>query len=416
MKRTKALMLVLLAPALLFAQDKPNTLTEKEVQVGWISLFDGETAFGWKLEGEAKVEMGLLRLGGDKPASAQTTTHFADGETMFECRWKGKEKPTISLRGKTVPPLSLAVWSAGKWSTLTFKAEKLMNFLTVQGNGVVSSSHFGGRSFSGTLGSLGFAVPAGTTLEVRSVKYRPLAMQSLFNGKDLTGWKVFEGKGKKSKFTVTKDALLNVKDGPGDIQSEQLYDDFVLQVEGRTNGKHLNSGIFFRAIPAKYQQGYEAQIRHQFTEKPTQKYMIEEYDPKTHKLTGKKEVMSTAVDYGTGSIYRRVPARKGVAKDNEWFVMTLIARERHMATWVNGIQVADWTDNRPDNENGRNGYRATAGAISIQGHDPTTDLDFRQIRIATLPRVKNLQWLSDEEFGASYCRGEPLPAAARSGA
>ena len=35
---------------------------------------------------------------------------------------------------------------------------------------------------------------------------------------------------------------------------------------------------------------------------------------------------------------------------------------------------------------------------------------------ATLPRVKDLQWLSDEHFAASYCRGEPLPGAARRGA
>ena len=35
---------------------------------------------------------------------------------------------------------------------------------------------------------------------------------------------------------------------------------------------------------------------------------------------------------------------------------------------------------------------------------------------AMLPRVKDLQWLSDEQFAASYCRGEPLPAAARRGA
>jgi hypothetical protein len=43
-------------------------------------------------------------------------------------------------------------------------------------------------------------------------------------------------------------------------------------------------------------------------------------------------------------------------------------------------------DNRPARENAREGYRAEAGAISIQGHDPTTDLSFRKIRIAELPR------------------------------
>jgi hypothetical protein len=69
---------------------------------------------------------------------------------------------------------------------------------------------------------------------------------SLFNGKDLTGWKVFTANPKqnKSKWTVTKEGWLNVKNGPGDLQSEKTYDDFVLQLECISNGKHLNSGLF----------------------------------------------------------------------------------------------------------------------------------------------------------------------------
>jgi hypothetical protein len=66
--------------------------------------------------------------------------------------------------------------------------------------------------------------------------------------------------------------------------------------------------------------------------------------------------------------------------------MIVVARGRHMATFVNGVQVVDWTDNRPANVNARNGYREKAGAISIQGHDPTTDLSFRNLRIAPLTK------------------------------
>ena len=95
-----------------------------------------------------------------------------------------------------------------------------------------------------------------------------------------------------------------------------------------------------------------------------------------------------AVDYGTGGIYRRMPAHKEVTKDNEWFTMTIIAHGRHMAVWVNGMQVTDWTDNRPLKDNARNGCRLEKGPISLQGHDATTDLSFRNIRIAELPPVK----------------------------
>jgi hypothetical protein len=187
---------------------------------------------------------------------------------------------------------------------------------------------------------------------------------------------------------VTKEGWLNVKDGPGDLQTQGRYDDFVLRLECISNGKHLNSGVFFRCIPGQYQNGYEAQIQNDFGVTPPREYKVQEYDPKTHKLTGTRTVKSSARDYGTGAIYRRVPARLGVAKDKEWFTLTVVARGRHFATWVNGIQMVDWTDNRPAADNPRKGYRDAGGAISIQGHDPTTDLSFRNIRIEEMPRAR----------------------------
>jgi hypothetical protein len=68
--------------------------------------------------------------------------------------------------------------------------------------------------------------------------------------------------------------------------------------------------------------------------------------------------------------------------------MTVVADGRHIATWVNGVQTVDWTDNRPPKDNARNGCRLEKGAISLQGHDPTTDIDFRNLRIAELPKAK----------------------------
>jgi hypothetical protein len=207
-------------------------------------------------------------------------------------------------------------------------------------------------------------------------------LQPLFNGKDLDGWGTFPGK--KSQFTVG-DGAIHLKNGPGDLQSEGKYANFVLQLECKSNGKHLNSGVFFRCKPNEYQNGYEAQIHNNFTADPAKEYTVEEFDPKTHELVEKKKVKSAATDFGTGAIYRRVPARSGVAKDGEWFTMTIVAHGNHFATWVNGIQQVDWYDNRPASDNPRMGFRSEAGHISIQGHDPTTDLSFRNIRIAELP-------------------------------
>jgi hypothetical protein len=383
MRSLLALSLALCLPLLLLADDrkkddkkkpepKPNTLTEKEVRDGWLLLFDGESTFGWKIEGEAKVDRGVLILGGEKATKAEVSTAFINCDVALEATWERKTTPKApwtqsgSMKGSASGGLQL-------------------------GENPLAS---GGNSYLKIFTPVKVDVPANTRVLLRSVKLKfnrtnPAALAvSLFNGKDTSGWKEFKGKGKKSKFSVTKEGWLNVKDGPGDLQTEKLFGDFVLQLECISNGKHLNSGIFFRCIPGEYQNGYEAQIQNDFTVKPPRKYTVEEYDPQTHKLAGKKTVESAAKDYGTGAIYRRMPARKGVAKDGEWFAMTVVARGRHIATWVNGIQQVDWTDNRPEDKNPRKGYRAEAGAISIQGHDPTTDLSFRNIRIVELPRPK----------------------------
>src|SRR5205823_5361321 len=73
-------------------------------------------------------------------------------------------------------------------------------------------------------------VPAGSELRLRRVSYKPLGAKPLFNGKDLTGWKVFDGDPKRmsTKFEVTRDGELSARNGPGDLQTVAQYDNFVL--------------------------------------------------------------------------------------------------------------------------------------------------------------------------------------------
>jgi hypothetical protein len=321
-----------------------------------------------------------------KPGLLVTTTAFTDFELSLEYRTKPDSR-VVLLFGcdrdgkKPESVMEVLPHGAGGWNQARF---------TVHGHRLTSKeiSGFGFRNTTrsatpeGPRPAAGHLALSGNGVIFRDIKLKPLGEKSIFNGKDLTGWKEFPGR--KSKFSVTKEGWLNIKNGPGDLQTEGQWADFVLQLDCISNGKHLNSGVFFRCLPGQYQQGYEAQIRNQFTKEPTQEYTVEEYDPETHKLLGKKKIKLRAFDYGTGAIYRRMPARKEVAKDGEWFTLTVVANGRHLATWVNGQQVADWTDNRPLNKNARNGCRLEKGPISLQGHDPTTDLSFRNFRIADL--------------------------------
>ena len=359
MKRLALLALFAIATLPGFAADaaKPNALTPKEIADGWLLLFDGATTFGWEIDGEARVEQGQLLLGGAKATTARFTTQFPIYQLHIEfLAWQGKERSTIQL---------------GEARTLyTLSNLKDLGHFT---GGL-------GRRDKATTPVI-ITVPAGSQVAVQNVKLQPSALTPLFNGKDLAGWK--EHAGKKSKFAVV-DGVINVKDGPGDLQTDGQWADFLLQLDCISNGKQLNSGIFFRCRPGEYQNGYEAQVHNGWHPEATKEYAVDTYDPETGKVVKTDKVKSAAMDFGTGAIYRRVPARKELSKDGEWFTMTVVAQGRHLATWVNGVQTVDWTDTRPVKDNARNGAKLDKGNISIQGHDPTTDLSFRNFRIVEL--------------------------------
>jgi hypothetical protein len=318
-----------------FAAD--DGLTLEEIREGWIRLFDGESTFGWVVGAENPEEAlsvadGVLTIVG--PATVRTTTEFGDATLRVEAEGEGIAGAIVGFgRDETANPYG-RINKTGKLELSKQGGERSPVVIVVEGGG---------------------------KLRVHRVDLLPRGMEPIFNGKDLSGWNVLEGG--ESVYSVTDEGYLNVKNGRGDIQTEGQYDDFTLQLDVFSNGEHLNSGIFLRAIPGQFWSGYESQIRNEY-----------EGDDRTR-----------PVDYGTGAIYRRQAARKVVADDFEWFTKTIVAHGNHFAVWVDGYQVTDWTDDRPAADNGRNGYKAAPGVISIQGHDPTTDLSFRNLRIAELP-------------------------------
>jgi len=341
------------------AEDKkPAPLSEKQIAEGWISLFDGETTFGWVVSGDVTVKNGAIQIAAGKPAK------------LMPKLWLGSPfEILIEFQG----PLDLhyGTTEASFYANNEVGAKIFKSYIhTPQLPGSLNKTT---SSAGGTMNHLveprkelakNLAVIETTgkaAVAIRTLRIRPLQLPPLFNGKDLSGWKLFKGDPKRelSTFDVTKDGELHVANGPGDLQTEKTFADFVLQFECKTNGKGLNSGIFFRCIANEYQNGYEAQIQNLYL----------------------NEDRTKPVDSGTGAIYRRIPARKVVSNDNEWFTLTVVANKDHFSTWVNGYQTVDWTDDRKPDDNPRKGLRTGAGHLSIQGHDKTTDILFRNIRV-----------------------------------
>jgi hypothetical protein len=329
----------------------------------WLKLYDGESLFGWKTTGNVKATPKgmLIPQGGEaevllpvlcelefvvQPSQGRMRCVFEPLDTVNEETFgmgiEGSEKPTtvrVSFKpgAKGVTVISKigrhAETESPEWMLKNNRF--LLTFRASDKDAVISQ-----------------------------VRFRPLETKPLFNGKNLDGWKLFDSDAAKakSKFDVTQDGELRVDNGPGDLQTTGKYADFCLQFECKTLGPALNSGIFFRCLPGQYQAGYEAQIQNAFKDNDRTK----------------------PADFGTGAIYRRVPTRKVVSNDNEWFTMTVLAMGPRLRTWVNGYPTVDWTDDRKADENARKGLKLDAGHLSIQGHDPTTNILFRNLRIQEL--------------------------------
>ena len=224
--------------------------------------------------------------------------------------------------------------------------------------------------------NIGIRMPVDAKLSLRDIKLKPLGAKPIFNGKDLTGWKPVEPDKHQSKFSVTEAGELSIKNGNGDIQTDETqgqWDDFVLQLDVKSNGEHLNSGVFFRAVPGEFWQGYECQIRNEWNGYSN--------DPKRN---AQPEDRTKPVDCGTGGFYAKQDSRKVVSNDHEWYTMTVAAGGTHLAAWVNGYQTADFVDGAKDAKTARAGRHIGPGVVSLQGHDSTTDLLFKNIRIAEL--------------------------------
>jgi hypothetical protein len=204
----------------------------------------------------------------------------------------------------------------------------------------------------------------------------------LFNGKDLTGWKLFpkpnpeiqeiikkEEGGKviayygKLKEDGSEVPLWRVEDGlligsgpHSHLFSERSdYQNFRYRVEAMINDGG-NSGQYFRTrFGPDFPDGYEAQIN----------------------ATHKDKIR-------TGSLYlpkvKEVLVYDAPNKPDEWFTQEVIAEGNHIIIKVNDKTTVDYRD--PQNRHKR-------GHFALQGHDPGTVVKFKKVEVKELPPAKN---------------------------
>lgn len=356
-------------------------LTAADIADGWLALFDGHSLFGWQPATKAnwQVREGAIEVSSGEPGLLCTTSSFSDYALRLEFKFAPGANSGVFLHTPAKPTdpaadcyeLNIAELAVSPFPTGSFvKREKaeataapnvwhafevtaLNDEFTVKLNGQTVLEYRDPQPLR--RGLIGLQLNQGA-VAFRKIHLKPLGLTSLIQPPDLaSSWTDYPEQ--KAKFHLASDGLLHVAGGRGQLESKARFGDFVLRFDCRTNAPNLNSGVFFRCLPGEEMLGYECQIHNGFQGDDREK----------------------PVDCGTGGIFRRHHARRIVANDKTWFTTTLVADGPHIAAWVNGYQVSDWTDNRPADPNPRKGLRTEPGTLMLQGHDPTTDIDFRAI-------------------------------------
>ena len=383
-----ACVLALCATPALLAQ--PNTLTQEEIDDGWILLWDGQTEFGWEWHGGAQWQIrdGVLAAIGGEYGWLGTTATFGDFHLKLEFKTAADGNSGVFLRSareglphQTGYELqifdaqpqgfntgSLVFYEKGQdakikpdvWNTYDIFCQG-SHFQVILNGELV----FDGDNATHAAGVIGLQYNPGKPIEFRNIKLRPLGLEELFNGRDTTGWRRASRPNRpdaRHNWTVPQPGVLHVEGGPGQLQTDKKFRNLMLQLGVKVNApspdKHPNSGVFIRGDENEAWMGYEIQIRNEFEDGN----------------------ITRPVDFGTGGVYFWQPSRGVVAQDGEWFKMTINAYDRHISVWVNGVQTADYEDPKPEGPLARKQANLREGVIALQAHDPTTDLDFSDIR------------------------------------
>ena len=158
----------------------------------------------------------------------------------------------------------------------------------------------------------------------------------LFNGTDLTGWKIYG----TEKWYV-KDNLLICESGPdkgyGYLATEKFYDNFILTLEFNQESDG-NSGVFFRSnIEGTKISGWQVEVA----------------PPGSHS-GGIYE------SYGRGWLIQPPSEYDDVVVLNQWNFIKIKVYNNEVTTWINGIKMININDDK---------IGKGVGSIALQIHD-----------------------------------------------
>ncbi len=368
-------------------------LSEDQLKDGWIRLFDGQSLYGWFFLGQANwhVQDGTIAVDNGEPSFLCTNFELSDYELMVDFKCPAATNSGVFLRSTAKPedvsrecfelniapednpfptgsfvkrqkvdPEVVGKVAPDTWHTYRILMEGDTAKVWLDGKEILQT-----KANRPKRGYIALQHNSGA-VQFRNVLLKPLASQPLaLDDSWEKSWTKKEKEAGSLTTTVESDGL-RLKGGLAQLESKDQWDDFVLQATYQLKDPKVNSGIFFRCIPGNLLDGYECQLNHAF----------------------QGDHRNIPTDFGAGGIFRRAPARVVVGDGTKPTYVTIIAQGNQFATWIDGLQVVDFNDTRPADENPRQGSRTKAGTIALQSHDPETEVLFQKISVAPIATNK----------------------------
>lgn len=376
---------------------------------GWIELFDGKTLDGWSVKnGSATYEVKDGAIVGTTAKGSPnsflcTDRFFGDFELEFDVKLlEDSLNSGVQIRSHSIPthddgrvhgyqveistnghagfvydearrgwlsqdrddPARRAAFENGEWNH--YRVICLGPTIRTWVNGVQVANIVDDFSPAGFIGLQVHSVQGDPKWQVawKNLRLRELGdgggFAPLFNGVDLTGWKVNENpesvRVENGAIVVNGDRAHVFYDGP--VYGHQ-FKNFELRALVMTR-PNANSGIYFHTEfqkdgwPAK---GYEVQVNN-----------------------------SQGDWRRTGGLYAVDDVKEPPAKDDQWFRMVIRVVGKHVTIEVDGKATVDYTE--PDDVERGNGFKGrliNRGTFALQAHDPGSTVMFKDIEVRPLP-------------------------------
>lgn len=183
---------------------------------------------------------------------------------------------------------------------------------------------------------------------------------SLFNGKDLEGWKV-----------GVNASTFSVEDGTIKVAGERAH----LFYAGDVENHHFKNFEFKARVMTKpgANSGIYIHTKYQEDGWPTYGYEV--------------QVNNSQGDWKrTGSLYGIVDIKENYAADNEWYTEYVKVEGKRIIIKINDIVVVDYTEPENPLREGNGVYRViSGGTFALQGHDPGSVVFYKDIMVRPLP-------------------------------